>query len=372
MTGTIAPPIARIAFASLRGINRALGLEILARIQSEEAFFEATERQLSSIMGFNNKIFSRDYRNELIEAAKKEYEFIESRKIRTLYFTDEDYPTRLAECTDAPLILYTIGNCDMNECHTIGIVGTRHATPYGIEFTKKLVRDLSETVDGKIVIVSGLAYGIDIAAHRAALQSGCQTAAILAHGLNTIYPSAHRNTAVEIVKSGGILMTDYKSSEVIHKGNFLARNRIVAGLCDGLVVVESAEKGGALVTARLACDYDRDVFALPGRINDTYSAGCNKLISNNQANLITCADDLINNLNWKRKEKINEQKELFEQLNADEETVITYLQDRGEGQINQMSIDLNMNIGKLTSVLIELEFKGLAVPYPGAKYRPAK
>lgn len=361
----------RIAFSSVKGINRALALEILSRIDSEEEFFKINERQLSTVMGFNNKIFASDYRAKLIEDAEKESGFIESNNIRPFYFTDDDYPCRLEECADAPLMLYGIGECDMNEARIVGIVGTRHATPYGIDFTKKLVEDLHKKSDVPVVIVSGLAYGIDITAHRAALSCDCKTVAILAHGLNTIYPSSHRKTAIEIARGGGMLLTDYRSTASIHKGNFLARNRIVAGVCDCIVVVESAEKGGALVTARLAGDYDREVLALPGRITDKYSAGCNKLISKHQAHLLYDADDLIDKMNWTKREEESSQQELFPTLNPEEENVLTYIRHHGEGQINRMTVDLNLNIGKLTGILIELEFKGLISSYPGAKYRPA-
>lgn len=362
---------AKMAFASVKGINRVLAIEILNRIGSEMAFFEASERQLSTVMGFGNKIFSRDYRDSVLETARKESDFVASRNIRTLYFTDSEYPARLDDCADAPLMLYTLGKLNLNECLTVGVVGTRHATPYGIDFTNRLVGELKETAAGTVAIISGLAYGIDIAAHRAALKAGLPTAAVLAHGLNTIYPSVHRNTAADMVKNGGLLLTDYRSSDAMHKGNFLARNRIVAGLCDCLVVVESAEKGGALVTARIAGDYDREVMALPGRANDRYSAGCNKLIRTNRAHLITCADDLIELMNWERRQTTTTQQELFPKLNPDEEAVLVYLRDKGEGQINIMTVDLNVTIGKLTAILIELEFKGLVTPYPGAKYRPA-
>lgn len=367
---TTAPITYKIAFSSLKGINHALAHEILSRVPDETAFFEASERQLGSLMGFNNCIFSEEYRNQLLESARSETDFVLSRNIKTLYFTDPDYPTRLAECDDAPLMLYTIGDCNINECHTVGIVGTRHATPYGIDFTSRLVSQLSEMIEGKVVIVSGLAYGIDITAHKAALKTQTPTAGVLAHGLNTIYPAQHRNIAADIVREGGILLTDYPSSAPIHKGNFIARNRIVAGVCDCIVVVESAEKGGALITARLANDYNRDVFALPGRIGDKYSGGCNMLIKNHIASLITSAEDLIDVMHWKTKNDVSDQQSLFPELNDDEERVLNYLREHGEGQINRMTIDLNINIGKLTGILIELEFKNLAIAYPGAKYRP--
>ncbi len=275
----------RIAFASLRGMTRTLAGELLARIGSEEAFFSATERQLACVMGFNNRLLSQSYRDEVLEKARIETDFVKRNNVRLYYFTDVDFPSRFIDCDDAPIILYSLGSCNLNASHIVSIVGTRHATPYGIDFTTRLVEELSAILDD-LVIVSGLAYGIDIAAHRAALNCGIPTIAVLAHGLNTIYPATHRNTAADIIRQNGMLLTDYRSIDTIHKGNFIARNRIVAALSDCLVVSESAEKGGALITANIASGYNRDVFALPGRISDRYSAGCNRLIANNIAGLI--------------------------------------------------------------------------------------
>lgn len=372
MPAEITPLAARMAFASIKGINRSLALNILGKIHSEDNFFRSSERQLSAVMGFAGKIYSDTYRASLLENARQEEDFIRKNKIRTIYFTDPEYPSRLAECEDAPLMLFALGDCDFNACLTVGIVGTRHATPYGLEFTSRLVGELSEKIDGRVAIVSGLAYGIDIAAHKAALQQGCPTVAVLAHGLNTIYPATHRSTAVDIVRTGGALLTDYTSKAAIHKGNFLARNRIVAGLCDCLVVVESAEKGGALVTARIAGEYDREVMALPGRITDRYSDGCNKLIRRDMASLITSADDLIDRMNWPRRAGTGQQKSLFSELSPEESTVVDYLREKSEGRINNMTVDLDISISKLTALLIELEFKGIVTPYPGAKYRLSK
>lgn len=364
--------ISRIAFATLKGITRALAQEIKARIDSEEAFFDATERRLATVMGFQSKLFARDYRDRLIAEATREADFITAGNIRPLYYEDEDYPVRLADCPDAPLMLYSAGRCDLNSSLTVGIVGTRHATPYGLDFTRTLVKDLAEKTDGRVVIISGLAFGIDIEAHNAAMHEELPTVAVLAHGLNTIYPSQHRNAAAKIALGEGMLLTDYRSCDSVHRSNFLARNRIVAGLSDCLVVAESAQKGGALVTARIANDYGRDVFALPGRISDKYSAGCNSLIEHNLAALITDADHLIDSMGWPRRATQPVQTSLFPDLTPEEETVAQYLRENGEGHINTMTVALGIGIGKLTGILIEMEFKGLITPFPGGKYRPTK
>ena len=231
-------------------------------------------------------------------------------------------------------MLYGLGDTDLNNARFVSIVGTRHATVYGNSFVEKLVDDLAAKLDEKLVIISGLAYGIDIAAHRAALKNGIPTIAVLAHGLNTIYPATHRSAAVDIVKTGGMLLSDYRSIDTIHRGNFLARNRIVAGLCDFLIVAESAIRGGALVTARLASGYNREVMALPGRISDKYSAGCNELISSNIAALI----------------------------------ILDIMTDRGEVMINDLSARIDMPIHRLMGLLIDMEFRSLIAHIPGGRY----
>lgn len=360
----------QIAFASLRSMTRRLADELLSRIGGEEEFFCATESQLSALMGCRNKLFSDQYRNEILEKAKREQSFINENSIIPLYYTDGNYPKRLLECDDAPLLLYTIGNCDLNASHIVSIVGTRHATPYGIDFTMKLVENLSKKIDS-LIIVSGLAYGIDIAAHRAALHCNVPTVAVLAHGLNTIYPAAHRNSAAEIVRSRGLLISDYMSQDSLHKGNFIARNRIVAGLCDCLVVVESAEKGGALITANIAAGYNRDVMALPGRTSDPYSRGCNRLINRNVAALISDADDLINAMQWTPRADEGCQQPLPLELSADEKAIIDKLTQQGEATINQLSISLSIPMSRLMPLLIDMEFNGLIITFPGGKFRLA-
>lgn len=360
----------RIAFASLKGINRTLAQEILSRIGDEEMFFSATERQLSSVLGFNNRLMSQDYRNEVLERAKREEQFILSNNVTPLYYSDEDYPCRLADCDDAPLMLYTTGKCNLNAAHVVSIVGTRHATPYGLDFTANLVEELGKNLDD-VLIVSGLAYGIDIAAHTASLRNKIPTAAVLAHGLNTIYPASHRNVAAEMAHGRGMLVTDYMSIDAVHKGNFVARNRIVAAMCDCLVVAESAQKGGALITAGIASGYNRDVLALPGRISDRYSAGCNRLIASNVAALVENAEDLMKVMRWEAKPQEGTQIEMALQLTDEEQAVIDFLTAKGEAQINQLCIALNQPIAKLMGLLIDMEFKGLVLTYPGGRYRLA-
>ncbi len=268
-------------------------------------------------------------------------------------------------------MLYGLGNADLNPPASIAIVGTRHATPYGTAFVDALIKRLAQRMAIKPLIVSGLAFGIDIAAHRAALREGLPTAAVLAHGLNTIYPAQHRTTAVEIARSEGMLLTDYRSCDPIHKGNFLARNRIVAGLVDCLIVVESAAKGGALITARIADSYSRDVFAVPGRLGDKFSAGCNKLIARSRAHLITGADDLIEAMQWPVREEETAQLSLFPELSPADQAIIDLLSERGEARPAEIALALGQPIGKIMAALVDLEFKGRAIAFPGGLYRPA-
>lgn len=359
-----------IAFGTLKGMTRTLAEELLGRVGTEERFFALPEREIAGLAGFDSRLFSREYRDSVLEKSRAEVEFIDKHNISVLYFSDDSYPRRLADSEDAPILLYMAGDCDLNAAHIISIVGTRHATPYGNDFTTRLVNDLAAKIEN-LVIVSGLAYGIDVTAHVAALRAGIPTVAVLAHGLNTIYPSAHRNIAAEMIHQGGALVTDYRSTDPIHRGNFIARNRIVAALSDCTIVAESAAKGGALITARLASGYCRDVFALPGRTSDRYSAGCNKLIASNTAALIESADDLIAAMGWTPKPSEGTQAEMFVEMTDDEQLVADYLTGRDDAQINTMCVQTGIPIARLMSLLIDMEFKGLVLSYPGGKYRLA-
>lgn len=366
--------IHKLAFSRLHGMNVSLGRNILDRIGGDaERFFAMSAGQLSSVMGFDSRLFSDDLRGRALRDAERESGFIKANGICPRFFADEDsgYPDRLGECDDAPAMLQSLGSCDLDSRCMIGIVGTRHATAYGTEFATRLVSELAAVLADKPVIVSGLAYGIDIAAHRAALAADIPTVAVLAHGLNTIYPAAHRNVAAEIVKNGGALVTEYTSADAVHRGNFLARNRIVAGLVDCLVVVESDIKGGALVTARLANDYNREVFALPGRVSDRYSRGCNSLIARNMAALLTDAASLADSMGWRRKSAEGIQQELFSELDPTEQRVLDALMHAGEMRLSELQMALNEQTHRLMGLLIDMELRGLVMSIPGNRYRLA-
>ena len=308
----------------------------------------------------------------LIVNAEKEIEFIEKNNIRLICKGDKDYPYRLAECNDAPLVLHGMGNADLNAKHVVSIVGTRHASEYGKSVCENFVADLAKFVPGTL-IVSGLAYGIDVCAHRAALKAGLPTVGVLAHGLDRIYPTAHRSTAKSMIENGGLL-TEFMSGTNPFPQNFVQRNRIVAGMADATVVIESASKGGSLITASLATGYDRDCFAFPGRINDQYSQGCNELVSRNRAALITSAYDFVEAMNWevatKKKSAEDLQTELFPDMSPEETAVMTALRENSDGlQVNQMVVQLNTPINKLLPLLFEMEMKGYIKAVAGGCYR---
>ena len=310
--------------------------------------------------------------SSLIELAEKEMEFIETKDIKLICFGDKAYPHRLTECADAPLVLHSLGNANLNARRIVSIVGTRHASEYGKALCENFVTNLARFAPDTL-IVSGLAYGIDVCAHRAALKAGLPTVGVLAHGLDRIYPGAHRATAKQMLENGGLL-TEFMSGTESLKPFFVQRNRIVAGLADATVVVESASKGGSLITASLALGYDRDCFAFPGRVNDQYSQGCNELVSRNRAALITSAYDFVEAMNWEvtttKKSGEDLQTELFPDLSPDESAVMNALRENCDGlQVNQMVVLLNIPINRLLPLLFEMEMKGLVKAVAGGCYR---
>lgn len=357
----------RIAFASLQGMGVDLARKLLDVVGSEERFFSMSEKELRGLTRGRSKIYSDDYRRECLQRAVTEEKFVREHGIAATYFTDEAYPHRLLEAPDAPAMFFSLGQCDLESAHVISIVGTRHATQYGLKFCDNLIADLAQRLPD-LVVVSGLAYGIDVAAHRAALKHGVPTVAVLPRGLNRIYPANHRNDAIAIAKSGGMLLTDYTSQDVVQKSNFLARNRIVAALSDCTVIVESAGSGGALVTASLAMSYNRDVMAVPGRCSDEYSAGCNKLIATNKAALITGADDLLAAMRWESTSPQPQQLDLFPELTEEEQNVVNVIRDRGEIHLNALAEALQLPVYKLMSILVELDCKNVITTLPGCRY----
>lgn len=312
------------------------------------------------------------YTGDALRVAEKEMVFIENKHIRTLTISDNDYPQRLKECADAPLVLYACGDTDFNRKHVICMVGTRKCTEYGREICNAFVSQLKELVPDTL-IVSGLAYGIDICSHRAALANEMDTVGVVAHGLDNVYPSAHRQTAVEMVRSGGGMLTEYTTNTRPEKMNFVRRNRIVAGMSDACIVVESAAKGGSLITAHMAMDYNREVFAFPGRTFDEQSAGCNHLIMNHEAMLITSASEFVAAMGWESAQATSKheaiQQELFLELNKDELAVVNMLKNTEDEHINAISAATGINFSSASAILFELEMKGVVKSLGGARYR---
>lgn len=310
---------------------------------------------------------------EVLTRANKELDWINAHGIRVWTLADEDYPYRLRQCPDRPLILYSKGNVHPSEGHIVSIVGTRRPTQTGIELTTKLVRELHERLDN-LTIVSGGAYGIDITAHRAAMQNGVPTIIIPAHGLDRIYPQQHRPDAIRALENGGLL-TEFPSGTEPIAANFVQRNRIVAGLADAVVVVESKDKGGSLITARMASDYDRELFAFPGRPSDLCSGGCNNLIRTNKAHLITCAEDLIALMGWTTKQQPAQpvQTELIglrDDLTPAQQLILSKLQEADEGlHINLLVMETQLPYSDVSSDLMLLELNGLIRSLPGGIYR---
>ena len=306
--------------------------------------------------------------DDALKRAAAEMEFVTKHSIRVLTPNDEDYPARLRECDDAPLTLYYKGNADLNRQHIVGIVGTRRCTAYGQDLTRRFVSRLRELCPDTL-IASGLAYGIDICAHRESLACGMDTVGVLAHGLDQIYPNHHRDTAAQMVGHGGLL-TEYMSLTEPFANNFRQRNRIVAGMSDAIVVCESAYKGGALITARVAQDYGRDVFAFPGAVGAPYSEGCNQLIRDNKAGLITSADDFVESMGWQAVTRQSEavERQLFPDLTADEQAIVSQLQQTNDLQLNILSVKTNIPIGQLTALLFQLEMKGVVRSMAGGSY----
>lgn len=310
--------------------------------------------------------------SDAMRRAEKELEFDENHRIKPLVFNDDDYPQRLRECEDAPLVVYYRGTADLNKQRIISVVGTRHCTVYGQEIISKFISQLKELCPD-VLVISGLAYGVDIQAHRNALKNGFETVGVLAHGLDYLYPTAHRDTATEMLKQGGLL-TEFMTSTNADKINFVRRNRIIAGTADATIVVESAAHGGGLITADIANSYGREVFAFPGNIGMPYSEGCNNLIRDNKAALITSAEDFVKTMGWEQDAKLKKAREkgierqMFPELTDDETRIVNTLQHTNDLQANIISVKCGLPISTVASTLFNLELKGIVRLYAGGVY----
>jgi len=358
----------KIALSLIPGIGGVLARNLVSYVGSVEGVFSQSVNALVKIPGIGDYNAKQIRNSNVFGKAEKEIEFIQKHKIDTSFYTNDNFPRRLKSCVDAPILIYSKGKINFDEQYVISIVGTRNATEYGKQVCDQLIQQFSER-DYKILVVSGLAYGIDVQAHKSALKYKVQTLGVVAHGLDRLYPSMHKETAKQMLSNGG-LVTDFISGTKIEPPNFLRRNRIIAGLADATIIVESAAKGGALVTADIASSYNRDVFAFPGRAGDVYSKGCNQLIRNNGATLIDGIDDLEYFMGWEHnsKEK-NIQTNLFVELNYLEQKIVDLLKKDGELFIDQISTELQLTSSKVSATLLQLEFKNVLVGMPGQLYK---
>jgi len=334
---------------------------------SARAVFAAKKKELDHVEGIGT-VRARSIKNFTdFTRAEEELRFIEKYKISPLFITDDAYPKRLLNCYDSPVLLYYRGNADLNTSRIISVVGTRNNSDYGKMVCEKMIADLQAE---NILIVSGLAFGIDTIAHKAALQNNMQTVAVLAHGLDRIYPPQNKTLAKDITGQGGLL-TDFASNSNPDKQNFPKRNRIVAGMCDALVVIESSKKGGSLITAELGNGYNKDVFAIPGRVTDTKSEGCNYLVKNNKAALISSAADLLEMMNWNTvpKPKTNRQRALFVELSPDEKIVVDILQQQDNIQIDELYFKSGLSSSSVATALLMLEMQGVVQSLPGKLFK---
>jgi DNA processing protein len=354
-----------MALLRIEGVGDIMAKKLISHFGSAEAVLNAKMAQLATIDGVGSVLLKNLKDKTVYEKAKQELNFIQNNQIEVLYFKDEKYPDRLKHCIDGPILLFTSGNINLSNRKIISIVGTRQITSYGTEFCRKLIEDLAPLDP---IIVSGFAYGVDIVAHQLAMEHNLQTIGVVAHGLNQIYPKPHKKYVAKMEQNGGF-MTEFWSTSNPDKENFVRRNRIVAGMTEATIVIESADRGGSLITANMANDYNRDVFAVPGRTTDKYSQGCNNLIKTQKANLLTSAADLIYILNWDiKKETKAIQKQLFVTLDDDEQKVYDYLLKTGKELMDIIALHCDFPIYRISGLLINMELKGVIRPLPGKMF----
>lgn len=357
----------KIALTLLPKIGVINGKKLIAYCGGIQEAFSATKSDLLKIPGISIKLVRAilDDRNKILERAEKEAEFVRKNEIQAIFYLDKEYPQRLKQCEDSPLLLYYKGNADLNKQKIISIVGTRTPSEYGKTMVAKIVKDLAKI---NPLIVSGLAYGIDITSHKAALKNNLETVGVLGSSLDWIYPKQNESIALEMIQKGGLL-SEFMSKTKPDRQNFPMRNRIVAGMSDLTLVIESGAKGGSLITAKLAFDYNRDVMALPGKAFDKMSAGCNWLIKKNMATLIESGKDILELMNWEDQSKKTVQRSIFVEVNAEERTIMDCIPEQESKTIDTISIESGFPMSKTSSLLLSLEFKGLLKALPGKAYQ---
>jgi len=359
--------ICRLALTLVPQIGDVQTKLLVQHFGDAQSIFKAKKSELEGVEGIGSIRAQSIKAFKDFEAAEKELAFIEKFNIQPLFLTDSAYPQRLLQCYDSPTLLFYKGTADLNASKIVAVVGTRTHTDYGKTVTENLLKDLAEQ---NIIIVSGLAYGIDAIAHKAALKYGLPTVGVVGHGLDKMYPAENASLAREMVKSGGGLLTEFFSGTKPDKHNFPLRNRVVAGLCDATVVVETHAKGGSLITAKLADGYNRDVFAVPGRTIDAKSAGCNFLIQHNKAVLLQTADDLLTVMGWKEvAKKGKKQKELFIELTPDEQIIVQLLQQKEAVQIDELNFRSGLSSSAVAAAILSLELQNIVTALPGKVYK---
>ena len=358
----------RVALTFIKNIGPALAKSMLFHFGDEEHVFKASKAKLTQVSGIGEKRYLDINFKAALERAEEELNYIEKNDIKPIFYTDPEYPKRLKNCIDGPILLYGKGDFNLNPRHVISIVGTRRATEYGKQLCRQLVEELQQY---NVLIVSGLALGIDTYAHKECLKQGLQTVGVLGHSFDTMYPAQNRSLAEKMQEKGGVL-TEYPSGTIPDRENFPQRNRIVAGMADATVVVEAGIKGGALITAEIANSYNRDVFAFPGKIDDEFSEGCNFLIRHNKAGLLTCAADLAYSLGW---EKIDDGRPAVEQLSLpmdlsnDERIILDIIhQHKSPLAIDELTLKANMPMSQLAMNLLNMEMQGFIRSLPGKTY----
>ncbi len=355
-----------LALLKVEGVGDITAKKLLDHFENAQEIFRAKPSEITAIDRFGQGLVKRLKDPCIFKKAEAELAFITQHHLQVCYFKDADYPERLKHCIDGPVLLFASGNINWNTQRILSVVGTRQITPYGAEFCRKLLTDLAPL---NPIIISGFAYGVDIVAHQAAIENGLQTVGILAHGLNQVYPKMHKKYVAKMEENGGF-MTEFWSDSNPERENFVKRNRIVAGISEATIVIESAEKGGSLITANLANDYNRDVFALPGRTTDRLSQGCNNLIKTQRAHLLTSAADVLYLLNWEIDNNPNGQakpiqKQLFVALDEEEQKIYDYLQQNGKQLLDVIAIDCGFPVFRISSLLLNMELKGVLRPLPG-------
>lgn len=356
-----------IALTFVKGTGSVNLKTLISYCGSPEQVFKEKKSKLLKIPGVGVKLYQAIQQKGIIKKAEKELRFIEKNKINTCHFYEKEYPLRLKNCIDSPLILYQKGKCDLNKGKFLAIVGTRNATRYGKKITQSIIEDLSHL---NITIVSGMALGIDAQAHQTSLQRQLPTIGVLGHPLNMMYPVHHHKLAKNMLKQNGMLLTEYASQHQVLPSNFPMRNRIIAGLSDAVLVVESSVKGGAVITANIAQSYNRDVFAVPGSIDNTFSKGCHHLMKNHKAQLVENAEDIKQFMLWTTEKKKSSliQKQLALDLPPLEQKIVEFLHDSSGKHIEDMALHFTINQSKLASSLLNLELNGIIDCLPGNLY----